>query len=205
MFGIVARDRRSGAVGAAAVYETATLASVTPRREGAIVLSLGAPPPGIFDPPGIADPTGVADPLDRAPDLREALRTLLATDSDRDTRQLLVVDARGRTAAHSGRSCPRLFGHTEGTDHSAGGNGMDSANVVGAMSLSFERSDGDPLWLRLALAVESGASAAQEVRLHQIARLVVYPAGGGPAIDVQIGARERPTADLRRALSDSGQ
>ena len=48
---------------------------------------------------------------------REALQGLLAQDPDRQRRQVLMVDARGRTAAWTGTSTLPSSGHLTGEDY----------------------------------------------------------------------------------------
>jgi uncharacterized Ntn-hydrolase superfamily protein len=134
-------------------------------------------------------------------DPRDLLPSLLRTQGERDHRQILIVDTRGRTAAHSGRACRRLFAHTEGTDHVAAGENLPSANVVGAMSLSFERSGGDPLWERLLFALESGARAGGDRDGTRSALLVVYTEAPNPFLHLHVDDHDDPVAELRRLLA----
>jgi len=131
-------------------------------------------------------------------DPRELLREVISSYSDPDPYQILVVDVRGRTAAHSGRGSRALFAHTEGTDHAAGGENLDSPNVIGAMSLSFERSGGDPLWRRLLFALQSGAHAGGDRDGTQAARLVVYPHADLPVVRLEAEDEYDPVEQLRR-------
>lgn len=133
----------------------------------------------------------------------EVLRQLLEPERQRHRRQILILDALGRPGACSGRKCAPVYGHTEGTDHVAGGDFMPSTSVVGAMSLSFERSEGDPLWERLLLALESGERAGGDRRGVRSARLLVYGGGPEPIIDLRAEQRARPTVELRRLLARS--
>src|SRR5947199_2989302 len=41
----------------------------------------------------------------------EVVKTLLATDDGRESRQLHIMDAKGRIAAHTGRECVDRCGH----------------------------------------------------------------------------------------------
>jgi uncharacterized Ntn-hydrolase superfamily protein len=136
-------------------------------------------------------------------DPRDLLPSLLSSQGELDQRQILIVDARGRTAAHSGRNCRRFFAHTEGTDHVAAGDNLPSPNVVGSMSLSFERSGGDPLWERLMFALESGARAGGDRDGTRSALLVVYTDGPQPFLDLHVDDHEDPVAELRRLLAEA--
>lgn len=191
-FAIVAWDQRSGTLGVAAASSTvAELRSSLPCRPGVgVIASLGTRDPDLA--------LASLGDLDAGMDPRDALRRRLESDPQRNQRQLLVVDARGRTAAHSGRYCSPSFGHTEGTDHAAGGNRLVSPNVVGAMSLSFERSGGDPLGERLLLALESGARVGGVGAGRGRAILLVYGAEAEPLVDLEVEDHADPVRELRR-------
>lgn len=164
----------------------------------------GAANLGVIASQGAADPTIVQAALGKlgsGAHPRESLGGILDLDEARDHRQVLVLDARGRTAAHSGRGCAPPFGHTEGTDHVAAGHQLGSPHVIGAMSLSFERSGGDPLWERLMLALESGDRADRLASGRQSAALVLYGLPGGRMLDLRVGPEPDPVVALRRALA----
>jgi uncharacterized Ntn-hydrolase superfamily protein len=195
-FTIVAFDERSGAIGLASggSHDLPTYRFVGGSGLGGLLASHGAPPLDI----GAEE----LDELARGTDPRDALGAMLQREGVRVGRQILIVDRRGRTAAHSGRGGRRLFAHTEGTDHVAAGDNLPSPNVVGAMSLSFERSGGDPLWERLLLALESGARAGGDREGTRAALLLVCTdAAATPSIDVRVEDHEDPIAELRRLLA----
>lgn len=129
-----------------------------------------------------------------------AVPQLLAAGKGRQRRQILLVDGQGRTAAFSGGRCAPAFGHMRGTDHVAGGDFLPSSGVVGAMSLSFERSRGDPLWERLLLALQSGEHAGGDRRGSRSARLLIYHGAPEPILDLRVEDHSQPVDELRRLL-----
>src|SRR6266700_4289491 len=62
-----------------------------------------------------------------APDI---VKTLLATDSGRESRQLHVMDAEGRIVAHTGADCVDWCGHLNGNGFSIAGNMLAGARVL---------------------------------------------------------------------------
>ena len=64
----------------------------------------------------------------RAP--RDLVETLIAADAGRETRQLHVMDAEGRIAAHTGRECIGWCGHVGGDGFSIAGNMLAGAAVL---------------------------------------------------------------------------
>src|SRR5258708_12385988 len=53
---------------------------------------------------------------------RDIIKTLIAADAGRESRQLHIMDAFGRIASHTGRDCVDWCGHIEGADFSIAGN-----------------------------------------------------------------------------------
>ena len=53
---------------------------------------------------------------------QDVIATLIAGDDGRESRQLHVMDASGRIAAHTGRECVDWCGHLEGNGFSIAGN-----------------------------------------------------------------------------------
>jgi uncharacterized Ntn-hydrolase superfamily protein len=126
---------------------------------------------------------------------------LLGDDPERDERQLLLIEARGLTAGFTGRHTGAAFGQIEGLDHLTAGCGMASANVIGAMSLSFERSGGDPFWERLLLALESGTRAGGDAGGTTSAKLLVIATEPEPVVSLSVEDHEDPILGLRRLLA----
>jgi uncharacterized Ntn-hydrolase superfamily protein len=81
--------------------------------------------------------------------LREGLsaeRVIESVTSDdllRDSRQILVVDAAGRTAAVSGSNLSAFSGVKQGEHYVVGGCGLDAESNLAAASGAFEAASGD--------------------------------------------------------------
>ena len=112
--------------------------------------------------------------------------------------QMLLLDTKGRAAARSDPGCEPSFGQTTGTDHVAAGLALRSPNVIGAMSLSFERSVGDALAERLLFALESGDRAGSD--LHGLRSATIQVVSGDPALVLRLRLDDHPDpiAELRR-------
>ena len=61
---------------------------------------------------------------------RDIVETLIAGDSGHESRQLHILDASGRVAAHTGRDCVDWCGHVEGNGFSIAGNMLAGAGVL---------------------------------------------------------------------------
>ena len=128
----------------------------------------------------------------------EALVSVTAGRDFIDYRQLLVVDATGATAIHSGRQVLGLWGEARADDCAAGGNLLASELVPMAMVESFAGSKGH-LGERLMLALEAGLMAGGEAGPVHSAGLKVADRLDWPLIDLRIDWAEDPIGMLRRA------
>src|SRR5205085_9129874 len=64
----------------------------------------------------------------RAPS--DIIATLIAADSGRESRQLHIMDAKGRIASHTGSECVDWCGHVEGDGFSIAGNMLAGPRVL---------------------------------------------------------------------------
>src|ERR1700751_5080402 len=61
---------------------------------------------------------------------RDIIAALIAIDDGRESRQLHIMDARGRGASHPGKDCVDWCGHLEGDGFSIAGNMLAGAQVL---------------------------------------------------------------------------
>jgi uncharacterized Ntn-hydrolase superfamily protein len=139
-----------------------------------------------------------------APDA--ALDFMVRADEGRDSRQVAILDAQGRTAAWTGKGANDWKGHRCGTNYCAQGNILTGSEVVDAMVTSFESSSG-PLAERLLAALDSAQAAGGDARGMQSGAIVIVRplAGSGGfsdrVIDVRVDDHKTPLAELRRLLN----
>jgi uncharacterized Ntn-hydrolase superfamily protein len=135
----------------------------------------------------------------------EAMAKLTENDAQRDDRQLGLVDAQGRSAAWTGKSCFNYAGHITGENFSAQGNILTGPEVVQAIAKSFQSSKGS-LAERLMAALEAGDAAGGDRRGKESAALLVVRAGAGYGgvtdrwIDLRVDDHPEPVRELRRLL-----
>ena len=135
----------------------------------------------------------------------EAMAKLTENDPQRDDRQLGLVDAQGRSAAWTGKSCFNYAGHITGENFSAQGNILTGPEVVQAIAKSFQSSKGS-LAERLMAALEAGDAAGGDRRGKESAALLVVRAGAGYGgvtdrwIDLRVDDHPEPVRELRRLL-----
>jgi uncharacterized Ntn-hydrolase superfamily protein len=108
----------------------------------------------------------------------ETLAKLLAVDPDAEDRQVGVVDAQGRVAAHTGEGCFEYAGHLLGEGFACQGNILTGRGVLESMAAAFRGTKGE-LADRLVAALAAGDRAGGDRRGRQGAGvLVVKPKGG---------------------------
>jgi uncharacterized Ntn-hydrolase superfamily protein len=138
---------------------------------------------------------------------REALDQLIAADPGRNERQAGIVDARGRSASHTGSGCLPWAGGRSGRGYAAQGDQLAGPAVIDAMGSSFEGSDGEPLAHRLLDALRAGDAAGGDRRGRQSAALRVATPGAGfggsdnVPLDLRVDDHPEPIAELTRLLA----
>jgi uncharacterized Ntn-hydrolase superfamily protein len=133
-----------------------------------------------------------------------ALRELVAGDAGRNVRQIGLVDATGRSAAHTGSDCVAEAGHVCETDVCVQGNMLERAGAWHAMLDAFRGTSGD-LADRLLAALRAGERSGGDIRGCQSAALLVAPGSPGAEpwvrrFDLRIDDAPRPLEELARLL-----
>jgi len=137
----------------------------------------------------------------------DAIEQVLADDDARETRQLGVVAADGRSAAWTGKECNEWAGHRTGEGYAIQGNILAGEDVVAAMQWAFHDGAGT-LAETLVNALEFGQGEGGDVRGQQSAAVYVERPGAGEetgelvdrVVDLRVDDHEQPIAELRRLL-----
>jgi uncharacterized Ntn-hydrolase superfamily protein len=145
--------------------------------------------------------------LERGASAHEALERLTAQDAGAASRQVAILDAHGRAAAHTGAECMAAAGHVTGEGVSCQANIMASGRVWGAMLEAFTTVHG-PLRERLLAALDAAEAAGGDIRGRQSAAILVVPAAGEPwesTVSLRVEDHPEPLRELRRlcALHDA--
>jgi len=198
-YSIVARDAASGQIGVAVQSHWFSVGSVVPWAEAGV---------GAVATQSFVEPSYGRNGLDlmragtAAPDV---LKALLAKDDGRDLRQVAMIDARGRVAAHTGAKNIPSAGHIVGRTFSVQANLMLNNNVWPAMARAFEAATGD-LADRMLAALDAAQAAGGDIRGRQSAALIVVtgtPTGRPWAdrlFDLRVDDSAEPLAELRRLV-----
>jgi uncharacterized Ntn-hydrolase superfamily protein len=195
-YSIVARDPQSGEVGVAVQSHWFSVGSV---------VSWARPGVGAVATQSIGEPSygpGLLDLLAEGAAPADALARLTSADDRAKFRQVAVVDATGRVAAHTGTSCIEFAGHQTGDGFSAQANMMASPEVWPAMAAAFDASEG-PLARRLLGALRAAEGAGGDARGRQSSAIVVAPAEGEPwrlRVDLRVEDHPEPLDEIERLL-----
>lgn len=191
-FSLVARDG-SGALGSAICSSSpAVAARCVALRDGV----------GAVNSQNVTDPRLGPLVIDRLAAGGSAEAALAAVATGREGiefRQLLVVDATGRTAVHSGPRALGIFAEAVGDGVAAGGNMLADAGIPQAMVEAFGASTGD-LEIRLFAALRAGLAAGGEAGPVHSAGLSVVRDSGWRVTDLRVDHSENPVDELGALL-----
>jgi uncharacterized Ntn-hydrolase superfamily protein len=198
-YSIVARDPETGQLGVAVQSNWFSVGAIVPWAEagvGAVATQSIVEP--AYGPLGLA--------LMRAgKSAPEALKSLLASDAQADLRQVAMIDAQGRVAAHTGQHCIIAAGHRAGANFSAQANLMLKDTVWDAMAKAFESARGE-LVDRLMAALDAAQAEGGDIRGKQSAAIIVVsgkPTGRAWAdrlFDLRVEDHPEPIVELKRLV-----
>lgn len=188
---IIARDS-TGAFGVAIASRFFAVGALCPHaRSGVGALATQALVNPLYGAPGL-------DMLARGVTPDEALRRLTGPDAGRDHRQLHMIDAQGRVAAHTGTACIEWCGHLAGAGYSVAGNMLAGEAVIRATAAAYEAGATLPFAGRLIAALDAGEAAGGDKRGKQAAALLIHAGEDYPSLTLRVDDHDNPLAELRR-------
>jgi uncharacterized Ntn-hydrolase superfamily protein len=132
----------------------------------------------------------------KSPD--DIIATLLAADLGRESRQLHIMDLRGRIAAHTGRDCVDWCGHLKGDGFSIAGNMLANAHVLDETATTYVANQSLPLAQRLIAAMKAGEAVGGDKRGKQSAALLIHREEEWSDLDLRVDDHADPLAELTR-------
>ena len=129
---------------------------------------------------------------------RDIIKTLIATDSGRESRQLHIMDAVGDVACHTGRECVDWCGHVRGDGFSIAGNMLAGARVLDDTAATYVASESLPFAQRLLAAMRSGEAAGGDKRGKQSAALLIHGEEEWSVLDLRVDDHSDPLTELER-------
>lgn len=199
-FSIVACDLEAGELGVATQSKFLAVGSVVPWARGGVgAVATQSWANTSYGPGGL-------DLLSRDMEPQAVLEALVADDPQRESRQVGIVDARGRAATFTGAECFAWAGGRTGAGYACQGNILVGNDTVDAMARSFEASAGSELAARLVDALAAGQTAGGDSRGQQSAALLVVKPDGGYGgfndrfLDLRVDDHSTPIEELGRLL-----
>ena len=144
-----------------------------------------------------------------------AIAQLLSDDQQRESRQLGMIDMKGRSAAHTGKGNSFWAGSKQGKNYTVQANIMVGPEVVEAVAATFEASEGTgmPLAERMILAMEAGQAKGGDSRWGNLQSAAIKvadpndPGRGGDHITlaIEVGEHPEPVAEMKRIYYTTGR
>jgi uncharacterized Ntn-hydrolase superfamily protein len=199
-YSIVARDSVSGEMGVAVQSHYFSVGPIVPWAEAGVgAVATQSLVLVDYGPNGIAlMRAGMAAPA--------ALDSLKRADPNPAVRQVAMVDARGRVAAHTGGLAIPAAGHHVGAQDSVQANLMEKPTVWPALARAFEQAEGD-LAERMLQAMEAAEQEGGDIRGRQSAAILIVKAesSGKPwvdrVMDLRVEDHPQPLVELRRLVN----
>jgi uncharacterized Ntn-hydrolase superfamily protein len=198
---IVAVDKRSGEMGAAVLSQSFSVGSRTIWSEPGVgvVVAQGTIEP-TYGPLGLALLKGGKTPP-------QALKSLLATDPRPGERQVMIIDSRGRAAAHTGKGCLPQAGYLAGRGFCVQANFASAKRAWRSMAAAFRAARGT-LAERMVSALEAGEQASRGARrgvarsaaVMVVAALPTNTPWEGKLLDLRVESSDGPLRELRGML-----
>jgi uncharacterized Ntn-hydrolase superfamily protein len=128
----------------------------------------------------------------------DVVASLVAADDGRAHRQLHILDAAGRVAAHIGAECIDWKGHVQGDGFSIAGNMLAGPKVLDDTKAAYLDNVALPFPRRLIAAMTAGEAAGGDKRGKQSAALLIYGEEDWADLDLRVDDHPDPLAELAR-------
>ncbi|MEA2425583.1 MAG: hypothetical protein QOH13_1993 [Thermoleophilaceae bacterium] len=195
-YSIVARDPATGELGVAVQSHWFSVGSTVPWAEPGV---------GAVATQSIAEPSygpNALDLLRGGASASETLDALVRRDKQASVRQVLIVDAHGRAAVHTGRRCIQFAGDDSGRGYACAANMMRDEGVPQAMGRAYATAIGE-MPDRLLAALDAAEAAGGDVRGRQSAAMIVVRSRDElwhRSLDLRVEDSAFPLVELRRLV-----
>ena len=201
-FSIIARDPKTGDLGVAVQSHYFSVGGTVPWAEAGVgAVATQSLVEVSYGPKGL-------ELMRSGKSAADALGELLKQDSEREVRQVAMIDSKGNVAAWTGPRCIEFAGQDSGSPgegFSVQANLMANETVWPAMAKAYRETAGD-LADRMLAALEAGQKAGGDIRGQQSAAILVVKgtSSGKPwkdrLFDLRVEDHPRPIEELKRLV-----
>lgn len=199
-YSIVARDSATGHLGVAVQSHWFSVGPIVPWAEAGVgAIATQSFVKIDYGPDGL-------DRLRAGETPAQALAAMLAPDSGREVRQVAIVDAQGRVAAHTGSKCISYASHITGEAFSVQANLMEDSTVPRAMAAAYRRNMALPFAERLLSTLVAAENEKGDIRGKQSAAILIVDGQKrekpwqGVVMELRIEDHPAPLDELARLL-----
>ncbi len=189
---IIARDAASGAIGIAVATRFFAVGARVPH----IMSGIGAVATQALVNPFYG--TRGLELLREGVPASDVVRLLTQADAGQAHRQVHVMDAAGRIAAHTGAACVDWCGHVIRDGFSVAGNMLAGPAVIEETAVAFAANATLPFARRLIAALKAGEAVGGDKRGKQSAALLIHGAEAYSDLDLRVDDHADPLAELER-------
>ena len=189
---IIARDRCAGRFGIAVATRFFAVGALVPHVKSGV---------GAIATQALTNPFYGIDGLrllEAGKTAQDVVSGLTAADAGRDHRQLHVMDAQDRIAAHTGTACVDWCGQVAADHVSVAGNMLAGARVIEDTVAAYEKNAGLAFPRRLIAALRAGEAAGGDKRGKQSAALLICGEEEWPDLDLRVDDHVDPLGELER-------
>ncbi|WP_303700038.1 DUF1028 domain-containing protein [Flexistipes sinusarabici] len=137
----------------------------------------------------------------------KCIEYLLKDDSEREVRQIAVMDTKGNVSSFTGSKCAKWAGSIEQKGYVCIGNFLAGFNVLKSMENVLKNYTDVKIWDMLLSALKAGENAGGDIRGKQAAALLVVKKNGGyggygdKIMDLRVDDHKDPLSELKRLLN----
>jgi len=191
-FSITARCKKTGMLGVAVSTARPAVGSLAPYvKSGVGAISTQAMVNPFY---GIDGLTLLAESMS----VEAVLTKLQQGDSDRERRQVAIVDHGGNVTAYTGSETVPWQGHIVGDQFVVAGNMLTGPETLDAMVETYAALENESLPERLLATLQAGQEAGGDKRGRQSAALYVVAEEEYPLVDIRVDEHQDPVPELRR-------
>ena len=191
-FSIVARDKTTGSYGIAVASRFFAAGAVVPHLAGQVgAIATQALVSPIYGTEGLSL-------LRSGISAERVIDAVVTPDRGSHSRQIHLIDAKGRAAAFTGDKCIEWCGHLIEDNVTVAGNMLTGPKVLDAAMDTFLANTQMPLEDRLLTAMEAAEAAGGDKRGRQSAALKIVREEDYPWLDIRADDHGAPLGELRR-------